>query len=115
MHGDCFELHHHVREPAGLSAAGGGFDEVQQGRPAHEAMERGAGLIENGPQVLERVLVPAIADGRSAAGKVRRREQGSALHGKQRPLWLSRADSMSASFPRKAVTRAPTSCPVSPY
>src|SRR5207245_136364 len=86
----CFELHDHIGEPAGLSAAGGGFDEVQQGRPAHEAMERRVGLVKNGPQVLVRVLVPPIADGCGTPGKVSGCEQWSTFHGKQRPLWFSK-------------------------
>src|SRR6266478_6467690 len=90
MHGDCFEVRDHVGEPAVLPAAGGGFDEVQQSRPAHETVERRVGLVENGPQVLERVLVPPTADGCGTPGKVRGREQWSTFHGKQRPLWFSK-------------------------
>src|SRR6266849_7025392 len=90
MQADCFELHDDIGEPTGLFAAGGGLDEVQQGRPAHEAVERRVGLVKNGPQVLVRVLVPPFADGRSAAGEMRGREQWSTFHGYQRPLWYSK-------------------------
>src|SRR5260370_27633757 len=90
MQADSFELHDHIGEPTGLTAGGGGFDEVKQSRPAHEAVERRVGLVKNGPQVAVRVLVPPVADGRSAASKMRGREQWSTFHGQQRALWFSK-------------------------
>src|SRR6266568_7190541 len=90
MPGDRFEVRDHVSEVARLSAASGGFDQVQQGRPAHEAMERRVALVENGPQVLESVPVPPIADSCGAARKVCGREQRPTLHGKQRSLWFGK-------------------------
>lgn len=90
MRGDGFEVRYHVDEPAGLAAAGGGFDEVQQSRPAHEAVEGRVGLVENRPQVLECLLVAPIADGCGAPREVRGREQWSTLHGKQRTLRFSK-------------------------
>src|SRR5438552_13613214 len=112
MQGDCFEVRDHVGEPADLSAAGGGFDEIQQSRPAHEAVEHRVRLVENGPQVLERVLVPPIADCCGAPGKVRGREQWSPFMASNARSGSARTDSMSGSVPRNAVARAPTSSAV---
>ena len=74
MSGDCFQVLNHFGEPAGLSAAGGGFDEVQQSLPAHETVERRVVVVEDRPQVLEGIVVPSIAEGGGAASEVRGRE-----------------------------------------
>src|SRR5229473_3325657 len=113
MQGDCFELHDHIGEPTGLFAAGGGLDEVQQGRPAHEAVERRVGLVKNGPQMLVRVFVPPMAAAPRARCAVA--SSGPPFRASSARSGSARKDSMSASVPRNAVARAPISSPVSPY
>src|SRR5260370_8100183 len=90
MRGEGFDLRDTIGEQAGLPAAGRSFDQVKHSRPAHEAVERRVGLVKNGPQVVVRVLVPSIADGRSAAGEMSGREEWSTFHGLQRPFWFGK-------------------------
>jgi hypothetical protein len=44
-----------------------GFDEVEDRRPAHEAMKGRIGFVEHRPEMVESLLVAALAQRRRAA------------------------------------------------
>ena len=67
----------------GVLTATAGLDEVQHGRPAHEAVIRRVVLVEHRPERAECVVVPSLAESRCGPGKVRGGEQRAALHRRQ--------------------------------
>jgi hypothetical protein len=69
-----------------LSVANRGFDQVEEPRPAHESMERGVRVIEDGPSVTQRLFVPPVPDSGRATRQMRGREQWASLHRLDGPL-----------------------------
>ena len=100
---------------AACSPRAAGLDEVQHGRPAHEAVKCRVALVEHRPERAECVVVPSLArepprHGRGARGRAAARPSS--------PSALARVPGAShrgrLSLPRSAAASAPTSCPVSP-
>ena len=62
------------------------LDEVEDRRPTHEAVKRRIGFVEYRPEVVEGLLVAALAEGCGAASEMRGRQQRAAPHRPQRAL-----------------------------
>ena len=86
--GDLLQLAGDLRDPGGVLAATAGLDEVEHGRPAHEAVKRRVVLVEHRPERAECLVVPSLAESRGAPGEVRGGEQRPTVHRGQCSLRL---------------------------
>jgi hypothetical protein len=77
---DLLEVGRHLHDACGVLTATARLDEVKHGRPAHEAVKRWVVLVKHRPERTEGVVVPSLAQGGCAPGKVRGREQRTVLH-----------------------------------
>ena len=62
------------------------LDEVEDRWPAHEAVKRRIGFVKYRPEVVDGLLVAALAEGCRAASQMRGRQQRTAPHRPQRAL-----------------------------